>query len=80
MGFSSFRMGHMFPDCIGEVDVVSSAENIKRLLKMPYTFQSPISLMVHRVGNTILIDDFDIQKYLRRQSQVQLVLLSYSAN
>lgn len=68
LGFSSFRMGHLFPDCIGSVDVVSSAENIKRLLKMPYAFQSPISLMVHRVGNTILIDDFDINEYLRRQS------------
>lgn len=59
-----------FPDCIGyDVDVVSSAENIKRLLKMPYAFQSPLSLMVHRVGNTILIDDFEIQKYFRRKSE-----------
>lgn len=69
LGFSSFKMGHLFPDCIGNVDVVSSAENIKRLLKMPYAFQSPLSLMVHRVGNTIMIDDFDIYKYIRRQSE-----------
>lgn len=69
LGFSSFKMGHLFPDCIGNVDVVSSAENIKKLLKMPYAFQSPLSLTVHRLGNTILIDDFDIHKYLRRQSE-----------
>lgn len=69
LGFSSFRMLHTFPDCAGDVDVVSSAENIKRLLKMPYANKTPISLMVHRVGNTILIDDFDIHNYLRRQSQ-----------
>lgn len=66
LGFSSFKMGHLFPDCIGDVDVVSSAENIKRLLKMPYA-QNPVSLMVHRVGNTILIDDMDITKLLRQQ-------------
>lgn len=35
-------MAHMFPDCIGEVDVVSDAENIKRLLKIPYSNKSVI--------------------------------------
>ncbi|KAF7997417.1 hypothetical protein HCN44_005988 [Aphidius gifuensis] len=67
-GFSSFRMAHMFPDCVGEVDVVSDAENIKKLLKIPYS-QSAVSMMVHRIENTILIDDFDIQKYLLRQAE-----------
>lgn len=57
-------MGNMFPDCVGDLDVVSSAENIKKLLKMPYSLHNVISLMVHRVGNTLLIDDFDIHKYL----------------
>lgn len=67
-GFSSFRMAHMFPDCVGEVDVVSDAENIKRLLKMPY-HHGVISMMVHRIENTLLLDDFDIQKYLLRQAE-----------
>lgn len=67
-GFSSFRMAHMFPDCVGEVDVVSDAENIKRLLKLPYSHGS-ISMMVHRVENTLLLDDFDIHKYLLRQCE-----------
>lgn len=67
-GFSSFRMAHMFPDCVGEVDVVSDAENIKKLLKMPYS-QGVISMMVHRIENTLLLDDFDIQKYLLRQAE-----------
>lgn len=35
-------MAHMFPDCMGEVDVVSDAENIKKLLKIPYSSQ-PVS-------------------------------------
>ncbi|XP_066598751.1 erythroid differentiation-related factor 1 [Prorops nasuta] len=67
-GFSSFRMAHMFPDCVGEVDVVSDAENIKKLLKMPYN-HGAISMMVHRIENTLLIDDFDIHKYFIRQAE-----------
>ncbi|KAJ9579565.1 hypothetical protein L9F63_004750 [Diploptera punctata] len=64
-GFSSFRMAHMFPDCVGEVDVVSDAENIKKLLKIPYS-KGPVSMMVHRIQNTLLIDEFDIHKHLFR--------------
>lgn len=29
-------MAHLFPDCLEEVDVVTNAENIKKLLKLPY--------------------------------------------
>ncbi|KAM7356540.1 erythroid differentiation-related factor 1 [Cochliomyia hominivorax] len=67
-GFASFRMAHMFPDCVGEVDVVADAENIKKLLKLPYTSQGAISMIAHKVGNTILLDEFDIQKYLLRKA------------
>ncbi|XP_030572363.1 erythroid differentiation-related factor 1 [Drosophila novamexicana] len=67
-GFASFRLGQMFPDCVGEVDVVSDAENIKQLLKLPYSAKSAISMVVHKVGNTLLLDEFDIQKYLLRKS------------
>uniref|UniRef100_A0A1A9URR3 Erythroid differentiation-related factor 1 n=1 Tax=Glossina austeni TaxID=7395 RepID=A0A1A9URR3_GLOAU len=66
-GFASFRMAHMFPDCVGEVDVVADAENIKKLLKLPYTTKGAISMIVHKVGNTLLLDEFDIQKYLLRK-------------
>ncbi|XP_017791827.1 PREDICTED: erythroid differentiation-related factor 1 isoform X2 [Habropoda laboriosa] len=67
-GFSSFRMAHMFPDCVGEVDVVSDAENIKKLLKLPYN-HGVISMVVHRIENTLLLDDFDIHKYLLRRAE-----------
>uniref|UniRef100_A0A1B0D9L3 Uncharacterized protein n=1 Tax=Phlebotomus papatasi TaxID=29031 RepID=A0A1B0D9L3_PHLPP len=70
-GFSSFRMAHTFPDCVGGVDVVCDAEIIKRLLMLPYSRNSSLSLMVHRIGNTLLIDEFDIHKYLLRQSPVE---------
>ncbi|XP_058122575.1 erythroid differentiation-related factor 1 [Anopheles ziemanni] len=68
-GFSSFRMANMFPDCVGGVDVVSDAENIKRLLKLPYSPKSVISMIVHRIENTLLIDEFDVAKYLLRQEE-----------
>ncbi|KAL3280357.1 hypothetical protein HHI36_017846 [Cryptolaemus montrouzieri] len=67
-GFSSFRMAQMYPDCVGDVDVVSDAENIKKLLKLPYAKES-ISMMVHRIENTLLIDNFDIYKHFSPQNQ-----------
>lgn len=62
-------MAHQFPDCIGDVDVVSDAENIRKLLKIPFNSKAHVSMMIHRVGKTLLIDDFDIYKYLLRQSE-----------
>lgn len=63
-------MAHMFPDCVGDVDIVSDAENIKNLLKMPYN-KGHISMMVHRVENTLLLDDFDIYKHLLRTAETE---------
>lgn len=63
----SFKMAHTFPDCLSEVDVVSNAENIKKLLKLPYSSNCTISMMVHRIGNTLLIDDFDVHRFLLQQ-------------
>lgn len=60
----------MFPDCVGEVDVVSDAENIKKLLKIPY-HKGHISMMVHRIENTLLIDDFDIYKHLLKTAETE---------
>ena len=66
-GFTSFRMANDFVDCLADVDVVSDGENIKKLLKIPYS-KTPISMVVHRVGKTLLLDDFDIHRYLLRRS------------
>lgn len=63
-------MAHMFPDCVGEVDVVSDAENIKKLLKIPYS-HGAVSMMIHRIENTLLIDEFDIHKFLLREAESQ---------
>ena len=60
-------MANDFVDCLADVDVVSDGENIKKLLKIPYT-KAPVSMVVHRVGRSLLLDDFDIHKYLLRRS------------
>lgn len=49
-------MAHMFPDCIGEVDVVSDAENIKRLLKIPYSNKSVIFFIYYKIVNMYTIN------------------------
>lgn len=45
-------------------------QNIKKLLKIPYS-KSHVSMAVHRVGRTLLLDELDTQELLRRSSQVQ---------
>ena len=39
-------------------------------MKVPYS-KSHISLMVHRIGNTLLLDDFDVHKHLLRQERTE---------
>ncbi|CAF0785040.1 unnamed protein product [Didymodactylos carnosus] len=64
--FGSFRTANLHTDCLGEVDVISDAEHIKKLLKVPFNKQSQISMIVHRAGRTILIDEFDVHSHLLR--------------
>ncbi|XP_061171381.1 erythroid differentiation-related factor 1-like [Saccostrea echinata] len=64
---SSFAMANNALDLTGEVDVISQAKSIKKLLKMPFSSKSQISMMVHKVDNSLLIDDFDIHKNLLRK-------------
>ncbi|NXG31383.1 EDRF1 factor, partial [Dromaius novaehollandiae] len=67
--FSSFGMAYDFIDSIGnDVDVVSDSENIKKLLKIPYS-KSHVSMAVHRIGRTLLLDELDIQELFMRSSQ-----------
>lgn len=48
-------------------------QNIKKLLKIPYS-KSHVSMAVHRVGRTLLLDELDIQELFMRSSQVFLLL------
>ncbi|XP_013404698.1 erythroid differentiation-related factor 1 [Lingula anatina] len=66
--FSSIKMAHRSPDLVDELDVISDSENIKKLLKLPYS-KGHVSMMVHRVGKTLLLDDFDVHRHLLRQQE-----------
>uniref|UniRef100_A0A8C9FSQ7 EDRF1 N-terminal domain-containing protein n=1 Tax=Pavo cristatus TaxID=9049 RepID=A0A8C9FSQ7_PAVCR len=45
-----------------------SYKNIKKLLKIPYS-KSHVSMAVHRIGRTLLLDELDIQELFMRSSQ-----------
>lgn len=46
------------------------AQNIKKLLKIPYS-KSHVSMAVHRVGRTLLLDELDIQELFMNSSKVE---------
>lgn len=52
-----------------EIDVIASSEVIKKLLMLAYNDQSVLSYFVHRVGNTLLIDEFNLHRYLLWKSE-----------
>ena len=60
-------MANNFSEFLKDSDVVADAENIKKLLKMPYS-SSMVSLVVHKVGKTLLLDELDIHEFLLRNS------------
>ncbi|KAH9489661.1 hypothetical protein Btru_056271 [Bulinus truncatus] len=62
--FLSLNIADTYKDLIGQVDVISSSKNIKDLLKMPYSNSPHISIMVHRLRKTLLLEEFDVHKNL----------------
>ncbi|GFN84148.1 erythroid differentiation-related factor 1-like, partial [Plakobranchus ocellatus] len=72
------NMAHSYQDLVGQVDVISSSKNIKALLKMPYSPSPQISIMVHKLCNTLLLEEFDVYKHLiRKQAEESSWLSSY---
>lgn len=69
--FSSFKIAFDFYDELfsDEIDVIASSEVIKKLLMLAYNDQSMFSYFVHRVGNTLLIDEFNLHRYLLWKSE-----------
>ncbi len=64
-------MANSFLDSVGQVDVLTDAENVKKLLKLTYS-GAPISLTVHRIGRTLLIDNFDSSRKVLKFQEVGL--------
>ncbi|VDO97641.1 unnamed protein product [Soboliphyme baturini] len=56
-------MANSYVDYVGKVDVITDSENIKSLLKLPYT-NSPVSMIVHRIGKSLLLDSFDVYRHV----------------
>lgn len=67
---SDFRIANEFPDCVGKVDVISDAKNIKTLLKIPFS-DSSVSMIIHRVDKSLLLDEFDVSSHLLRAEEKQ---------
>eukprot|EP00794_Sanderia_malayensis_P005439 gene5439-6118_t len=63
LDFSSFSMTRNYLDYVGKIDVISDADNIRQLLKTPYS-DGCLSMAVHRIRNTLLINELDIPKLI----------------
>ena len=63
--FASFRMADEYIHLLGDVDVITASENIKKLIKAAIS-SGGLSMMIHKIGDTLMIDNFDIHKWLLR--------------
>ena len=62
-------MGFEYLHAHQNVNVITAANNIKRLLTLALANDSGLSMVVHPVGQSLLIDNFDIHKWLLDPSQ-----------
>ena len=62
-------MGFEYLHVHQNVNVITAANNIKRLLTLALANDSGLSMVVHPVGQSLLIDNFDIHKWLLDPSQ-----------
>uniref|UniRef100_A0A671LG80 Erythroid differentiation-related factor 1-like n=1 Tax=Sinocyclocheilus anshuiensis TaxID=1608454 RepID=A0A671LG80_9TELE len=65
-----FTRYHYYFTCMYSADafILSDLRSISKLLKIPYS-KSHVSMAVHRVGSTLLLDELDIQELFMRSSQ-----------
>ncbi|XP_057306035.1 erythroid differentiation-related factor 1-like [Hydractinia symbiolongicarpus] len=64
---SSLFMANKYPELIGEVDVISAADHIKKLLKTPFS-NSELSMSVHCIGKSLLLNEIDVPRLLQQSS------------
>ena len=58
-------MAGKYPEMFTEVDVVSASKHIKKLLKTPFNSNTSYSMSVHRIGNSLFLNDLDIPALLK---------------
>ncbi|KAI3389030.1 hypothetical protein SNEBB_003544 [Seison nebaliae] len=71
----SFQIASQEPWSINKIDVISHLNTIKKLVKMPLDKKGETSLVIHRFGKTLLIDQFNIYR-LQKKDQKFFYLLS----
>jgi hypothetical protein len=54
---SSFSLATHYSDKVGHVDVIADSKNVKKLMTLPYS-HSKVSMSIHRIGKTLMIDEF----------------------
>ena len=59
----SFLLADSYLEKIGDVDVISASSNIKSLLKMAFSRDAQLSIFVNHIGNSLLLDEFDISYF-----------------
>lgn len=66
----SFSMANDYLPILPTVDVLTNAKSLKCLARLALNPGQRLSLMVHRLGNTCLIDNFDIDSFLLSEDNV----------
>ncbi|TGZ65627.1 hypothetical protein CRM22_005789 [Opisthorchis felineus] len=61
---SSFTMANRYLSCLSEVDVITGIRGLKLLAKLTLDSNQRTSIMVHRIGNTWILDEFNIDSFL----------------
>lgn len=56
---NSFEMASQHLDMVGDVDIIASADVVKKLIRLPFD-KRQLSIVVHRISKTLLLDEFDI--------------------
>ena len=59
----AIKYSHLFP----QLDIIASSRHIKTLFKIPFS-KEPFSLAVHRIGKTLIFDDFFLNLRSQRNS------------
>ena len=65
---SAVRMAAMHPRELLSADVISDSRNVKKLLKMDQD-KEEVSMAVHRIGKTLLLDEFPIDRYIPQRQE-----------
>ncbi|KER30166.1 hypothetical protein T265_03326 [Opisthorchis viverrini] len=57
-------MANRYLSCLNEVDVITGIRGLKLLAKLTLDSNQRTSIMVHRIGNTWILDEFNIDSFL----------------